>query len=256
MEVLYLYKCLKHHSLIGRCYTHIASLEALHLGSLHQSLTGCVRSVISTPVHHWIYCICVCYTSLSLEGAVSAFATPVPYCKVLYLRLLHQSLIGSCCICVCYTSPSLEGVVSAFATPVPYCKVLYLRLLHQSLIGSCCICVCYTSPSLEGVVSASATPVPHWKVLYLRLIHQSLIEGAVSAFAKPLPYLKVLYLRLHLPVIHKKCCISICYTSPSLEGGVSTFASPRISLKVLCLRLIPFPYWKVLYLRLLLPVIH
>ena len=125
---------------------------------------------------------------------------PVIHLK-LYLRLLHQSLIGRCCVCICYTTPSLECVVSAFAspshsfkvvstfaTPVPHWKVFYQRLLHQSLIGSCYISVCYTSPSLECVlctfaspshslkfVSTFTTPVPHWKVLYLRLLHQSLI---------------------------------------------------------------------------------
>ena len=133
---------------------------------------------------------------------------------MLYLRLLHHSLIGRYCIFVCFSQSFIKSVVSAFATPVPYWKVLYLRLLHRSLIGRCCICVCYTSFSLEGAVSTFATPVPPWSVLYQ------------SAFGRPtpLPHLNVLYLRLLLPVIHKKlylrllhqpligrCCVCVCY---------------------------------------------
>ena len=152
------------------------------------------------PVIHYKCCICICYTSPSLEGAVSAFATPVPRWKVLYLRLLLP-VIGRDLVYVCFsqyfiksvvssfdTFPLLEGVVSTFAspsysfkvvsaftTPARHWKGLCLRMLHHSLIGRCCICIYYTTPSMEGAVSAFATPVPPLKVLYLRFVQQYVI---------------------------------------------------------------------------------
>ena len=128
------------------------------------------------------------------------------------LRLLHQSLIGRCCIYAWYSIPSLEGVVSTFASPSHSLKVLHLRLLHQSLIGRCCIYAWYAIPSLEGVVSTLASPSHSLKV--------------VSAFATPVSYCKVLYLRLLHHSLFGRCCICVCYTTPSLEGAVSVFATP------------------------------
>ena len=164
-----------------------------------------------------------------MEGAVSAFATPVPPLKVLYLRLLHQCLIGRCCICVCYTSPSLEGVVSTFASPCRSLKVFYLRLLHHSLIERDLVYVCFSQSFIKRAVSAFTTPVPPLKGLYLRFVHQSLNGGVVSTFASPSHSLT--------------CCVCVCYTIPSLECAVSEFATP-------------LPHWKVLYLRLLLSAIY
>ena len=243
----------------------------LYLRLLHHSLVGRC-------------CVYVCYSTPSLEGAVSAFASPSHSLKVLYLCLLQQSLIGMCCIYVCFSQSFIKSVVSAFATSVPHWKVLCLSLLHHSLIERCCK-LRLLLPIIKSVVSVFATPVPYLKGLCLRLLHHSLIgmrciyvffsqsfikiciyvyytspslEGVVSAFAVPVPlhHWKVLYLRLLHQSLNGRCCIYVCFTqtfikmciyvyftSPSLEGVVSAFATP-------------LPHWKVLYLRLLLPVIH
>ena len=105
--------------------------KVLYLRLLHQSLNGRCCIYVCFAQSFIKMCIYVYFTSPSLEGVVSAFASPSHSLKVLYLSLLNPSLIGRCCIYVCYTTPSLEGIVSTFATPLPHWKVLYLRLLLQ-----------------------------------------------------------------------------------------------------------------------------